>query len=742
MSALKINLISFFIMIVLVTILNTDFSSMNPFDYARITDVEYKAVLVDEPNSNGKVHITERLTFDIHAASKDNLFWELWRDLPEQYVDGLLVSYDVKSVKQITDYADIPYQESPVLYWYDNDYISDELGPGKWYHSPGPYNESLRLYECVLFYVNGLYREKVVFEIEYEMKNAALRYNDSSELYLSMYSGDTIKHLNSFKGEILIPYKDMPKEGNYDAHTYGTNDNSFEFKESKVDNPGYHTFSFDLDKEDLKFRPYNNYLEFTLISFGSDKHIFTDYANHNLYSNQDVLDEIIMEQKKYDNEPILAKKKKTNAFVICISLSILTIFIAMIKLKNTRKRYKFYKPTTEMLYFRDIPSDLDPYFASKFIFLKSKKENDDGNGYSAILLNLIRKKYIELERINPNLGWDNNNINIVIKFKGLNTFQTAKVTNNTVAEKSNLVFIEQHNILESPVKKNPVDLFNPTNLIPNMEKEINENILEHEENFKSDLEALTPTEEYYFNLIIRHSRNNQINMSGFQNKVSSDYENTNTFVKNIEKSVVNIAFNKQYIQDKQYEKPKKQIKELANIMMIIGFISLIFVNLLSYPTRMDFAFGGFTILGITLILTSRYLKKESNKYLLFTQLGEDEYAKWVGLYNFLNSSTLMNEKTVIELPLWEKYLVYATAFGISEKVIKALKLNCPSFEASQMLSNPYYTSTNYRFSSHSFRSATRHATRTYNTHSYSGGFGGHGGYGGGGRGGGGGGGGH
>ncbi len=37
-------------------------------DYARITDVEYKAVVVDEPDSEGKVIITERLTFDVHAA--------------------------------------------------------------------------------------------------------------------------------------------------------------------------------------------------------------------------------------------------------------------------------------------------------------------------------------------------------------------------------------------------------------------------------------------------------------------------------------------------------------------------------------------------------------------------------------------------------------------------------------------------------------------------------------------------
>ena len=90
----------------------------NHFDYARITDVDYKAVLVDEPNSEGKVVVTERLTFDIHAASKNNLFWELWRDLPESYIDGVKVDYQVNSVKQILDNgSEIVYEESPKLYW-------------------------------------------------------------------------------------------------------------------------------------------------------------------------------------------------------------------------------------------------------------------------------------------------------------------------------------------------------------------------------------------------------------------------------------------------------------------------------------------------------------------------------------------------------------------------------------------------------------------------------------------------
>ena len=139
--------------------------------------------------------------------------------------------------------------------------------------------------------------------------------------------------------------------------------------------------------------------------------------------------------------------------------------------------------------------------------------------------------------------------------------------------------------------------------------------------------------------------------------------------------------------------------------------------------------------------TTLCLKILSRKYILLTQFGEDEYAKWRGLYNFFNSATLLNERTVIELALWEQYLVYATAFGISEKVIKALNIRCPDVATSPVLRNPHYRSHVFIYSSgRAFRTATRSASFTGRSHSR--GFGGHGGYGGGGRGGGGGGGGH
>jgi len=700
-------------------------------DYARITDVEYQAILVDEPDSNGKVVITEKLTYDIHAADIDNPFWELWRDLPESNVDGLPVRYKVKSVKQITEDGPVKYKESPKLYWDDYDFIdpSGTYGPGKWFHSPGPYDEYARNYECVLFYVNALYREKVVFEVEYEMYNATLKYNDSSELYLSMYSGETIKHLNSYKAEILIPDKDMPKKGNYEIHTYGTNSNSFPYSESKIDNPGYHTISFELDEEDLKFRPYNEYIELTLVAFGDDKHKFSEYANVNNYTYDDVLDEIRYEQKKYDEQPLIAKKKKTNILFICLGIGLLVIYTTYNKLRNIKKKYTFYKPEMDMLYFRDIPSDLDPLFAAKLAFIKDKKKTDEGAIYSAILLSLIRKKYVSLEKIIPDKEWIDSNIKIVIKYKKVfNQALFKEEMKERLKDKLNEVkTIEQPNIFDIPMK-----IFDK----PKVQEPIKTEPFIQEEN---KLEPLTLNEEHYFNLITRHAKYDEITMTSFQSKIRNDYQNTNTFVNNIKKSFTQIGVNKNYFQRADYERPKTELKALSTLFMIFGFIVIIFFNLISSTTRMDYAFGGYTILGIIFIVCSILLRKDAKKYLLLTQYGETEQAKWKALYNYLNSETLMHEKEVIELPIWEKYLVYATAFGISEKVTKAIKIRCQEYQTSEMLNNNYYSSRSYyRSTGTSFRSSTSYATSTY----HSSGYGGHGGYGGGGRGGGGGGGGH
>ena len=70
----------------------------------------------------------------------------------------------------------------------------------------------------------------------------------------------------------------------------------------------------------------------------------------------------------------------------------------------------------------------------------------------------------------------------------------------------------------------------------------------------------------------------------------------------------------------------------------------------------------------------------ANKINPLTTKGLEEKAKWVGLKRYMEDFSLLNEKEVPDLKLWEKYLVFATAFGIADKVLKQLKIRYPELQ--------------------------------------------------------------
>ena len=674
--------------------------SLNPNDYCNLTDIEYTAVLHDNPNGNANVEITEYLTFDVHAGSRSNTYKELWRELPEDYVDGLKVTYDVESVTQILDNGqEIPYSETSKMYWEDSDYTQSSTM--RWHHSDGsgryPDND-----ESLLIYIPWTYREKMTFKIVYSMNNAALKYNDCSELYLAMYSGNTITKLNSYKAQILIPDKIMPST--YYAYTFGTANSRLPYTESDYINPGYHTFSIDLDESDLKFNYHNRYIEFCLLAYGNDKHIFTKYAPNNMYSKENVLDECISENEYYETQNRKFNTYKILLLVLSIIGSILIVTNAIRKYKKTKEKYNLYEPEINYDYFREIPSDLDPIFASELVFIKDPfdENKEKQEEYAAILLSLIRKKYVKITKLDNNADW--NNLNTVISIEPIRT------TYSTPA------------FTDSP-DYSPEPIYTAIN-----------------ENTGETVEPLTTSERLYLELLERHSRtyNNAITLNQLQKCIDTDYVYTNAFVKDIEKKpILESGVMQGYFQSADYDTPKKELNKIAKSSLILGLISLIVVNGISYFTPMALSFGAYTIFGIACLWKYFYLTSKASNLLLFTQYGANEQAKWYGLYNFLNSDTLISEREVHELPLWEKYLIYATAFGISEKVIKAIKIHAVelNIDSSPILNHNFY------IHSRSFHRTSRAFGRSIHTSSRGGGFGGHG-YGGGGRGGGGGGGGH
>lgn len=675
--------------------------SLNPNDYCNLTDVKYTAILHDDPNGKANVEITEYLTFDVHAASKSNTYKELWRELPEDYVDGVKVTYNVKSVSQILDDGtEVPYRETSKMYWEDEDYT--ESSTKYWHHSDGsgryPDND-----ESVLIYIPWTYREKMTFKIVYSLNNAALKYNDCSELYLSMYSGNSIKKLKSYKADILIPNDLMPST--YEVYTFGTAKTRIPYTESNSLNPGYYTFSIDLDKSDLKFNYHNRYIEFCLLAHGADKHIFTKYAPNNRYSHENVLDECIAENEYYETMNKKYNTYKTIALVLSIIIAYLIISKSKEKYTKLKNRYNLYEPEVDYEYFRDIPSDLDPIFASELVFMQDpfNENREKKEEYAAVLLSLIRKQYVKITKLNNN-NEEWNPHNTIICLEPLET--TCETSSN----------IDDPNYSAEPIYKT-----------------INQNT-------GAILEPLTTSERLYLELLQRHiGYNSSIFLDVFQRKINNDYSFTNSFVEDMEKKpALECGVMQGYFQIKDYDAPKKELTTTIKSSARWAFIWLVVVNAISYFTPMALAFGAYTILGLAYLYKYFYLSTKASNAILFTQFGVSEQAKWVGLYNFLNSDTLINEKEVKDLVLWEKYLIYATAFGISEKVINAIKINAVNLNIDTSLvlnRNSYIHTRHYHRTSRSFGHSIHTSSRG------GGSFSGHG-YGGGGRGGGGGGGGH
>ena len=86
---------------------------------------------------------------------------------------------------------------------------------------------------------------------------------------------------------------------------------------------------------------------------------------------------------------------------------------------------------------------------------------------------------------------------------------------------------------------------------------------------------------------------------------------------------------------------------------------------------------------------SSTIKKRIN---VLTQKGVDEKNKWKAFKKFMEDFSMLDQKDIPDVVLWEKYLVFATAFGISEKVLKQLKVVYPQIDD---INSPIYSSFAY-----------------------------------------------
>lgn len=190
---------------------------------------------------------------------------------------------------------------------------------------------------------------------------------------------------------------------------------------------------------------------------------------------------------------------------------------------------------------------------------------------------------------------------------------------------------------------------------------------------------LKSTEEYIQKRSKQEQDKIRISMKDIENYAKKNDQKFLAKIENIEKIVKTVEIDKgNYTEEAQKMSSKWKNKlavyySIGAILLIMGFAAIIpiFASILLFICGM---------------LCGKIAKKSRN----LTQKGANEQEAWKGLKRYMEDFSLLNEREVPELVLWEKYLVYATAFGIADKVLAQLKVRYPQLaDESYMISNGY-----------------------------------------------------
>ena len=171
----------------------------------------------------------------------------------------------------------------------------------------------------------------------------------------------------------------------------------------------------------------------------------------------------------------------------------------------------------------------------------------------------------------------------------------------------------------------------------------------------------------------------EFTMKDFENYANLHSQEFLNKLKKIEEQIKKEANN-----SKKFSLKKEEEKKKYSNKTIINFMLLFFINMfmLSFSLTENKLLIIANICGLIYIFSCY---KTSKKISSLTQEGIDEKEKLNGLKKYMEDFSMLDEREIPELVLWEKFMIYATLFGISEKVLKQLKVRYPELENEEYL---------------------------------------------------------
>lgn len=221
-----------------------------------------------------------------------------------------------------------------------------------------------------------------------------------------------------------------------------------------------------------------------------------------------------------------------------------------------------------------------------------------------------------------------------------------------------------------------VDYIMNKNLTPNAMSASIMNMI-YKKNIKSEKLENEKKEEYKFTLLNKENlTDTEIILINFLfDKVGNGQEFTTKMLKDYAKSTKTYeSFNNSYTGWKKnvildgkklniFETHGKVIAYSVLMILITGFINFLSM-ILNIGTI--FPFINIFLAIIVLIYCIVFYKR--------TVYGNEQYVRWRAFKKFLEDFGDFENKDLPEISLWEKYMVYATVFGISDKVAKVMNV--------------------------------------------------------------------
>ena len=194
---------------------------------------------------------------------------------------------------------------------------------------------------------------------------------------------------------------------------------------------------------------------------------------------------------------------------------------------------------------------------------------------------------------------------------------------------------------------------------------------------RREYENMQGSENAVFQYLLNSSENKDyVTKKELENYIKNNPKKLEQLKSMIETSTKEELIEKKLL-DEEESKEKKEVSNFFTFMLIVICFAPIMIGMASI-------YIGFInikiFIAVIVFFVVSYITKCASLYVyskkinVYTLNGVNEQMMWKGLEKYMEEFSLLKEKEIPSLVIWEQFLVYATVFGISYKVLKQLKV--------------------------------------------------------------------